>query len=316
MGVESFIDVRHVFVEYEETASMLSRLSGRKRTTHSVLRNVSFSLRLGEHATVYGQPGAGKTTLLRLLAGALAPSKGDVSINGGKPATQKQLAVGYVSVEESEPQRETVSEILHAFGRTHGITTLPARIGAVAEVLEMGSMMHRPAGSLSTSEQLIVNIAKAAISDTPVVLLDDVADQLGVAFTLAALGRLFAGRTALVATRFTKTAEDLQLPVMLLHHGQLAHFGTCDDIGTSVGCRRLVDVWIEGLRYDLLRNLRRHPGIEEVQLVPTDQFDGQRLRVTLTSSRYLPQLYDLVSQADLVRVEEVPVKLSDILQKI
>src|SRR5690606_33998691 len=114
---------------------------------------------------------------------------------------------------------------------------------------------------------------------------------------------LFGGRTVIIATRFPEIAERLELPILLIHDGTLAHVGTCDDIANAVGCRRIVDIWIEGLRYDLLRNLRRHAGVEEVRLLPTDQFDGQRLRVTLKSSRYLPALYDMVSQAPLVRIE-------------
>ena len=104
--------------------------------------------------------------------------------------------------------------------------------------------------------------------------------------------------------------------MLLLHGGQLAHRGTIDEIATNLSCPRLVDVWVEGLRYDLLRQLRQHAGVIEARLIPTSSFAGQRLRITLRSARYLPSMYDLVSQAPLVRVEELPASLYDILNRI
>ncbi len=130
------------------------------------------------------------------------------------------------------------------------------------------------------------------------------------------IGNLFAHKTVIVATRSTKTAEHLELPILLLHAGQLAHFGTCDAIANSLGCPRIIDAWVEGLRYDLLRSLRAHSGVAEVRLLPTDRFDGQRVRITVKSARYLPGVYDLMSRAELVKVQELPASLSDVLAKM
>ena len=177
-------------------------------------------------------------------------------------------------------------------------------------------MLYRPAASLSTTERLRLNIARAALSEAPVILLDDTADQLGVAPVKYMLKHLFDGRTVIITTRQADTTDELDLPLLLLHNGTLSHQGTRDDIAATIGCRRIVDVWVEDLQYDMLRKLRRHPGISEVRLMPTDQFSGQRLRITLRSTRYLPSLYDLVSQISTVRIEELPASLTDILEQM
>lgn len=311
----SFVSVRDIFVEYTASGGILRSFLGRKGTTHSVLRGVTFSLNHGDQVTVFGTPGSGKSTLLRVLAGILKQTKGTVTINGKSP-TQQSLAAGYISTEESEPEGDTVSEVLHSFGRTHRIKNLPAKIGAISELLNLQSILYRPASRLSSTERLYLNIARAALADTPLVLFDDTADQLGTTALQHIIGNLFANKTVVVATHATKTAEQLELPILLLHSGQLAHFGTCDAIANSLGCVRIVDAWVEGLRYDLLRSLRAHSGIEEVRLLPTDRFDGQRIRLTVKSARYLPGVYDLLSRADLVKVQEVPASLSDVLAKM
>ena len=46
------------------------------------LKNVSFSLNVGEFLTVLGPSGCGKTTLLNILAGFLSPTSGKISFNG------------------------------------------------------------------------------------------------------------------------------------------------------------------------------------------------------------------------------------------
>lgn len=314
-AVKNFIEASHIYVEYPAGGGFLKTITGRNSTTHSVLRDISFSMSQGQWVTVFGETGSGKTTLLRVLAGAIKPRRGRITVNGQAP-DQLRLSAGYISAEESQPQTDTVSEALHEYGRANNIRNLPARIGHVAEALSISNLMNRSAEKLSTTERLKVNIAQAAISDSPVILLDDVADQLGADYVAQVINELFRGRSVFVATRFARTAEALGLPILLMHQNVLAHFGTCDDIASDVGCPRTIDVWVEGLKYDLLRKLRSHPGVSEVVLLPADQFAGQRLRVTLVSSRYLPAIYDLVSQVDLVKINEIPPSLTDIIARL
>lgn len=312
----AFIQVKRLFIEYPDKQSGFSSLFGHKGTSHSVLRDITFTLEQGEWITLFGESGAGKSTLLRALVGSIVPSSGSVIVNGKSPVSQRGLAAGYISSEESEPAKETVNEVLHAYGRAHTIENLPARIGAIAETLGIKSLLQRPATRLSTSERLYVNIARAALSDAPLILMDDTADQLGVEVVKKIISQLFSGRTVIVATRFHATAEALDFPLMLLHNGHLAHYGTCSDIAATLGCNRTVDVWVEGLRYDLLRRIRSHKGVLEVRLLPTDQFDGQHLRIVVRSSRYLPSLYDLVSQSPLIKIDELPPSLADIMNRL
>lgn len=311
----SFVEVKNIDVSYPVRSPGIGRILGRTTAGHSALRGVSLQVEQGNHITLFGPSGSGKTTLLRALTGVLAPDRGSVHVNG-KSAVEQRVAAGYISSEESEPMTDTVNNSLYAFGRTHNIAGLPSRIGSIVETLDIGQILHRPVDGLSTTERLMVNIARAALSDSPLILLDGVAEELGVPAVTRILTQLLPGRTVIVATRFPDVAERLELPILLLHNGSLAHTGTCEDIANEVGCARTVDVWIEGLRYDLLKALRKHVGVDEVRLIPTDRFDGQRLRVTLKSARYLPAFYDIVSQADLVRIQELPASLNDVLARL
>ncbi|MBI3335081.1 MAG: ATP-binding cassette domain-containing protein [Candidatus Portnoybacteria bacterium] len=314
--MDSFVKVSHAFVEYGSAASLFSRLSGRQSQKISVLRDITLHINQGSHITVFGKAGVGKSSLLRLLTGAVKPTQGIVSVNGKAPFLNPQAAAWYVSSEENESTPDTPLEALNAFIKTHNIQNGSARLAEVVHSLHMADVLQRPTKGLSSTERLKVNLARAFISDAPVILLDDVADELGVEQVQRLLDIHGSGRTVVIATRFPQTAETLELPIVLLHNGALAHYGTCEDIATSVACPRLLDAWVEGLRYDILQKIRKHPGTLEVRLLPTDQFSGQRLRIMLNSSHYLPSMYDLLSQTELVRVQEVPPSLVEILEKL
>lgn len=312
----SFIAVKRVNVDYSGRQNAFGKLLGKAPLTHSVLRDLSFKLQLGDHVIIFGREGTGKSTLLRLLTGILSPSAGKVVINGQAPQALKDLAAGYISTHESEPSGETVHTILHTFGTTHNIANLPARLGEIAEEVGIQHLLSRVGETLSTVERLRVNIARAALSDTPLILLDDVADFLGVLQTRELLEGVFHGRTVIITTRQVRIAEELSLPLFILHNAHISHAGTCDEIANAMSCPRILDVWVEGLRYDLLRKLRQHPGVLDVRLVASSRFAGQKLRITTQSARYLPSLYDLISQAPLVRVQEVPASLKEIVDRL
>lgn len=316
MGDDSFVVVSHASVLVGKKQSALGKLVGVVQPQHVVLSDISFSLSAGSQVTLFGGVGAGKSTLLRLLTGALAPDTGMVLVNGSDPRKTSNLASGYISSEESEPEQQTAYQVLQGFGASRSLQNLPARIGDIAEQAGIGAVLHRPAQGLSTAERLRLNIARAILADAPLLLLDDVADQLSPAEVLDLLNGPLVGRTALVATRQVRVAEELELPILLLHKTALVQHGTRDEIASATTVERVLDIWVEGLRYDLLRTLKKHPGVASVRLLSTTDFNGQKLRIVLKSSRYLPSLYDVVSQAPLVKVEEIPPSLQDIIANL
>lgn len=181
---------------------------------------------------------------------------------------------------------------------------------------ELVSALEMKSSTRSATEALQEKIIEVSRRDSPLILLDDVADTLGVPETKRLLLQDFKNRTVIIATRFPATAEALGLPVLLMHRGSLACHGTCDEMGRRVAAPRTLNAWIEGIRYDIFREIKKHPGVADVRLEVDGRYRGQRLAITLKSSRYLPALYDLVSRVSVVRLEEVPVKLEDILKKL
>lgn len=93
--------------------------------THLAVKDVSFSIQRGEVLGLLGPNGAGKSTSMMMLAGLLAPTSGDVLLNGrlfnGRNHDQRRL-LGVVPQEYAIYQELNAIDNLLFFGRLYGLS--------------------------------------------------------------------------------------------------------------------------------------------------------------------------------------------------
>ena len=98
--------------------------------THCAIKQLSFSLTAGEVLGFLGPNGAGKSTTMQIISGNLAPSEGEVSINGfdilESPREARQQ-IGYLPEHPPVYRELTVDEYLDYCARLRRIkSALPA----------------------------------------------------------------------------------------------------------------------------------------------------------------------------------------------
>jgi len=162
------------------TSDMIVRVDGlTKRYGRTVaLDGVSLEIRPKELFALLGPNGAGKTTLIHILCTILAPDSGTVTLAGFDVARQPLKArrhLGVVFQEPSVDDRLTVFENLNFHGLVYQVPAAlrRQRIDELLALVELEEWRHTLVRSLSSGMKRRVEIARALIHDSTVLILDE-----------------------------------------------------------------------------------------------------------------------------------------------
>jgi ATP-binding cassette subfamily B protein len=234
LPADGAIDVDHVSFRYASEGAW-------------VLHDVSLHIAQGERLALVGPTGAGKSTLAKLIARLYDPVQGQVEFAGVdvRDATlaslRRRICVvpqeGFlfngtirdnVRIAKQGASDDEVDDALRAIGVYDRFSALPE--GLSTEVRERGSR-------LSAGEKQLVSLARAALADPSVLVLDEATSSLDPGTELLvedALERLMQGRTVVVIAHRLSTAERADR-IGVVDAGGLLELGTHDELVTAGG---------------------------------------------------------------------------------
>jgi ABC-2 type transport system ATP-binding protein len=211
-------------------------------------------LRNGEIHALLGPNGAGKTTLLRILAGLADPDSGEVYFRGqiGNDSGRfgRGRFIGLIpSGERTFYMRISGLENLLFFARLHGLRRKEAirRSLECLEAVGLSDVAKRRVGEYSHGMQKRLAIARALLTDPPILLADEPTQGLDPhgARTVKALVREAADRGTAVmwTTQYVDEIRGLADTVTLLNRGTVRFQGSVPELmATSASRRYLVHV--------------------------------------------------------------------------
>jgi NitT/TauT family transport system ATP-binding protein len=140
------------------------------------VRNLTFDLRPGELACLVGPSGSGKTTLLKCISGLMAPTEGEVLLDGTRvTGPPKKMAVVFQEYGRSLFPWMRVRENVELPLKNQGMPKAE-RDRLVDEALEAVGLSHVPLSypwQLSGGMQQRVAIARAVAYQPEVLLMDE-----------------------------------------------------------------------------------------------------------------------------------------------
>jgi ATP-binding cassette, subfamily B, bacterial len=217
------------------------------RRDRSVLTDLDLVIPPGQTVALVGETGAGKSTVARLLARFWDPTSGRITLDGVDlrhlADAELRRAVVIVTQEgflfsgsvadnialgRADVTRTDVEAAARAVGAHRFIATLPA--GYDTPVGKRG-------GSLSAGQRQLVAFARAFLADPRLLILDEATSSLDLPTertVQAALGRLLAGRTAVVIAHRLSTLA-IADRVLVMEHGRVVEDGSPGELIAAGG---------------------------------------------------------------------------------
>jgi branched-chain amino acid transport system ATP-binding protein len=205
-----------------------------------VLHGISIHVPKGKVVTLIGSNGAGKTTTMRAISGMIAPTAGEISLNGKRVEGKESYDIAKLGLAHSPEGRRvfatmTVNDnlILGAFPRLTGSRPKGDVAADLERALELFPRLKERrlqlAGTLSGGEQQMLAMARAVMLNPDVVLLDE--PSMGLAPILVAevfriIERLKSeGVTMLLVEQFAAAALAVADYGYVLENGRISVHG-------------------------------------------------------------------------------------------
>ena len=203
----------------------------------NVLEHFSLHIPQGSTVAIVGETGAGKSTLVNVACRFFEPTEGKILIDGVDYRQRSQLwlhsSIGYV-LQDPHLFSGTVRENIR-YGK---LDATDEEVRAAARLANADTFIrHLPqgydtvitgdGGSLSQGERQLLAIARAAVSDPPVLILDEATSSIDTRtekLIEQGMDSLMAGRTVFVIAHRLSTVRNAQA-ILVLEQGRIIERG-------------------------------------------------------------------------------------------
>ena len=216
---------------------------GKSFGSHEILRDIDFSVRLGDVTCIIGPSGSGKSTLLRCMNLLEVPSSGEISYHGA------DIMDKHMNVPE---YRSRVGMVFQSFNLFNNMTVLKNCTVGQEKVLKkskeeaeknalmylekvgMAPYINAKPKQLSGGQKQRVAIARALAMEPEILLFDEPTSALDpqmVGEVLEVMRKLAKdGLTMIIVTHEMAFARDVAKHVIFMGDGVIVEEGTSSDI--------------------------------------------------------------------------------------
>jgi ABC-2 type transport system ATP-binding protein len=217
---------------------------------------ISFAVPRGAVVGLLGGNGAGKTTTISMLLGILVPTSGAIEVLGVDMREDRYPALARLNFSSPYvdlPARLSVRENLTVFGGLYGVRNLPARIDDLAALLDLGDLLDRKTGSLSSGQKTRAALAKALVNRPELLLLDEPTASLDPDTADRVRGHLAdyarnSGAAILLASHNMAEVERLCSDVLMMKGGKIVDRGSPVELIARYGREDMEQVFLDVAR--------------------------------------------------------------------
>ena len=207
-----------------------------------VLSNFNLKIPAGTNVAIVGETGAGKSTLVNLACRFFEPTKGRILIDDRDYRERSQLwlhsNIGYV-LQNPHLFSGTVMENIR-YGKldaTDDEVYAAAKLAHADQFIQMlpngyDTMLSGDGEELSQGQRQLLSIARAAVADPPVLILDEATSSIDTrteSIVQKGMDNLMKGRTVFVIAHRLSTIRNSDA-IIVLEHGKIIERGDHKDL--------------------------------------------------------------------------------------
>lgn len=207
-----------------------------------VLKNVSLTAHKGQKVAFVGSTGAGKTTIVNLITRFYEIWDGAITIDGidirdmNRDSLRKNIAM---VLQDAHLFTDTVMENIR-YGRPDAtdeeVIAAAKTANAHGFIMQLSdgynTMLERDGMNLSQGQRQLMNIARAAITRSPILILDEATSSVDTRTERnieIGMDRLMSNRTTFVIAHRLATVRNSDI-IMVLEHGEIIERGTHEEL--------------------------------------------------------------------------------------
>lgn len=207
----------------------------------TALKDISFIIKPGTRTAIVGPTAAGKTQILHLISGLMAPTRGDIHIDGvNSKDWELQSLLGQIglvfqdsiifnaTLRENIQFREGVSE--EALKRALAVAELDELVTSLPQGLE--TLIGERGSNLSGGQKQRLMLARALVQNPKILLLDDFTARVDIATEQQIISNIrkeYSGTTLISITQKIEPIKDYD-QIIVVMEGELVDIGTHDEL--------------------------------------------------------------------------------------
>lgn len=238
----------------------LTKVYAGAKDAEPAVDNISIDIYDGEFFTLLGPSGCGKTTTLRSLAGLEHPDSGEIIVGGttlfsstrkvNVPVNERDLSMVFQSyaIWPHMTVFENVAFPLKARRRRQGLnrTGINERVERALATVQLEPFARRSATQLSGGQQQRLALARALVSESPVMLMDEPLSNLDAKLRDSVRLELLRiqselGFTAIYVTHDQIEALALSSRIAVMNGGKIRQIGSPTEIYNQPSDRFVAD---------------------------------------------------------------------------
>ncbi len=261
----------------------------KRYSKNTAVDHLNFHVQKGQIYGFLGPNGAGKSTTMNMMTGYLAPTEGQIRINGHDVAEEPMEArkcIGYLPEVPPLYPDMTVLEYLRFAAELKQVPKegRSAEVERVMGETRIKDMEHRLIRHLSKGYRQRVGLAQALLGDPEVLILDepmvglDPKQIIEIRELIRGLGEK---HTVLLSSHILSEITSVCDHVLIISHGKLVASGTPENLGSDLKHGGACELQVRGSRKDCEKAMELLKQIKGLEVkMPTASLEDIFLELT------------------------------------